>query len=311
MNTRTQILQLLTSPNARLLITKDEYIATLLDYFPFDAAKAYWGEPKTYKECIKDEFKTIQAQSKVPITTDFASNELEPGSIAYYRIKGMITSSSTYWYFSTKQFEADLLTAENNPNISCHFLHITSGGGEAWYLDRLSETINSLSKPVYSLIERLCAMAAYYIGCHGNKVMALTQNDIIGCIGTMISFWDIEPYMESLGFKKIEEYAHGSDLKNKKYNDLKDGKPAQYITEELDPLRDQFVAEVRASRKPLASLPDDDPILRGETYDATHSVENGLIDGIITFPDALEEANQLGRQWLDKQNKRQHAISLI
>lgn len=311
MNTRTQVLQLLTSPNARLLITKDEYIAALLDYFPLNSPKAYWGEnPKTYKDYIKEEFKVIQAQSKIPITTDFASNELEPGSLAYHRIKGMITSSS-YWYFSTKQFEADLLTAESNPNISCHFLHITSGGGEAWYLDRLSETMNTLSKPVYTLIERVCASAGYYIGCHGNKVMALTQNDIIGCIGTMIGFWDIEPYFEKLGLKKIEEYAHGSDLKNKKYNDLKAGKPAQYITEELDPLRDQFVAEVRASRKPLASLPDDDPILRGETFDATHSAGSGLIDGIITFPDALEEANQLGRQWLDKQNKRQHAISLI
>lgn len=311
MNTRTQVLQLLTSPNARLLITKDEYIAALLDYFPINSPKAYWGEnPKTYKDYIKEEFKVIQAQSKIPITTDFASNELEPGSLAYHRIKGMITSGS-YWYFSTKQFEADLLTAESNPNISCHFLHITSGGGEAWYLDRLSETMNALSKPVYTLIERVCASAGYYIGCHGNKVMALTQNDIVGCIGTMIGFWDIEPYFEKLGLKKIEEYAHGSDLKNKKYNDLKAGKPAQYITEELDPLRDQFVAEVRASRKPFASLPDDDPILRGETFDATHSAGNGLIDGIITFPDALEEANQLGRQWLDKQNKRQHAISLI
>lgn len=312
MNSRAYVLQLLTSPGTKLLSTKEEYLTALLDYFPVNATpQSSWGEdPKTYKEYTADEFRQIKAQSAIPVTTDFASNEIEPGSLGYHRIKGLITSDS-YWYFSSKQFELDLLLAESNPNITCHFLHITSGGGEAWYLDRLAETLHTLSKPVYTLIERVCASAGYYIGCNGNVVKALTQNDIIGCIGTMVAFWDMEPYFESLGFKKIEEYAHASGLKNKKYNDLKGGKPAQYITEELDPLCEQFLAEVRNARAVLAVLPDDAPVLQGETFDGTNAVEVGLIDGICTFSEALAEAHALGAIWADKHCQRNRALSFI
>lgn len=312
MNKKTYVIQLLTSPQARLLISHDEYIAALLAYFPLgnQSASAFFDDPKTYKELIAEELVPVQAKSVVPLTIDFLSNDIEPGTLAYHRIKGLITADS-WWYFSSKQFEQDLLQAEENPNITCHFLHISSGGGEAWYLDRLSETMRFLSKPIYSFVEKVCGSAAYYIGCHGATMKALTQNDLIGCIGSMIGFWDIDPYFESIGFKKIEEYARISDLKNKKYNNLKDGKPQQYIDEELEPLAEQFRDEVRSSRKALAALELDHPALRGETFDAAHALDNGLIDGIITFNEALLEAQALGNKWSESHKQRNRVLSLI
>lgn len=80
------------------------------------------------------------------------------------------------------------------------------------------------------------------------------------------------------------------------------GKPEQYITEELNPMAQQFIDEVRNSRSQLADLPDDDPILRGETFTADVAVENGLIDGIITLPEALIEAYQMGMDFSKKQS---------
>lgn len=313
MNKKTYVIQLLTSPQARLLITHDEYIAALLAYFPLgnQSVSSSFDDAKTYKEYITDELIPVQAKTTVPLTIDFSSNDIEPGTLAYHRIKGLITADS-WWYFSSKQFEQDLLQAEDNPNITCHFLHISSGGGEAWYLDRLSETMRALSKPIYCFVEKLCGSAAYYIGSHGAILKALTQNDIIGCIGSMIGFWDIDPYFESLGFKKIEEYARISDLKNKKYNNLKEGKPQQYIDEELEPLAEQFRTEVRASRPTLASLELDHPALRGETFDATHAIDAGLIDGIVTFNEALAEAHELGQKWCEsRKQQRNRVLSLI
>lgn len=313
MNKRAYVIQLLTSPQARLLITHDEYIAALLAYFPLgnQSAVASLDDPKTYKEYIADELAPVRAKSAVPLTIDFSSNDIEPGTLAYHRIKGLITADSR-WYFSSKQFEQDLLQAEDNPNITCHFLHISSGGGEAWYLDRLSETMRSLSKPIYSFFEKIGGSAAFYIGCHGTTMKALTQNDIIGCIGSMIGFWDIDPYFEAMGFKKIEEYAHISDLKNKKYNKLKAGEPQQFIDEELEPLAEQFRAEVRSVRPTLAKLELDHPALRGETFDATHAIDTGLIDGIATFNEALAEAQELGRKWSEsRKQQRNRVLSLI
>ena len=311
MNSRYHVLEILTSHNSRLLCTKDEYLAAMLQYLPLAQLGEELPKPKTYAEAVKEELVALSAKSNVEITSDYSSTGTNPGTIAYHRIKGLILADYYWWGFSTKQFERDLLAADSNPNLYCHFVHITSGGGEAWYLDRLSETMRALAKPVYVLIEKTCCSAGYYIGCHGAKTMALTQNDLVGCIGTMVSFWDMEGYLKTLGFNKIEEYATKSDLKNKKYNDLRNGKPDQFIHEELDPLQVQFEVEVRNSRKALKKLEENHPVVRGETYDAIHAQAVGLIDGIITLPEALDEAYQMGLAWQKKQQLRTRAASFI
>lgn len=292
-----QLLSLLTSPSSRFYSTWDEYAALLLSLFPVGQEKAsFFYERPTYESETKKEVAKIkllaQAQS-ISITSDFSSTDIEYNSVAYHRIKGMILAESSY-YFSSKQFEQDLLTADANPLISVHFLHINSGGGEAWYLDKVSETLSALTKPVYVLIEKLCASAAYYIGVHGNVIKALTQNDTIGCVGSMVSFFDIIPYFESLGIKNITEYATRSDLKNKKFENLRTGKPEQFIQEELNPLQQQFESEIRRMRPQLNSLDNDDPVFRGETFSATLSLNKTLIDGLSSFSEALSEAYTLG-----------------
>lgn len=303
------LLQLLISPSHKLLCNQDEFIAAAALCFPI-AKKSFFPESPTYRDALKKELQVISQQSDISVTDEFGSDALPHNSIAYHRIKGMILSDAKY-NFSTKQFSQDLLLADSNPAIICHFLHITSGGGEAWYLDRVSEILRNLSKPVYTLIEKVCASAAYYIGCHGSQVKALTQNDTVGSIGTMVSFYDIRSYLESIGLKYIEEYATKSKLKNKKVNDLVAGKPKQYIEEELDPLQIQFEAEVRRSRAKLARLDPEHPVFLGESFDATHSVENGLIDGIVTIQEALSEAYELGKSWSDRTQKQHHAYSFI
>ncbi|MBS6269016.1 MAG: S49 family peptidase [Tannerella sp.] len=303
------LLQLLLSPAHKLLCTQEEFVAAIISCFPVATEKGL-AEPLTYRDSVKKELQAVSRQSEISVTDDFGSDTLDPDSLAYHRIKGMILSDARYG-FSTKQFAEDLLTADANPRISCHFLHITSGGGEAWYLDRVSEILRTLDKPVYTLIEKVCASAAYYIGCHGMQVKAVTQNDTIGSIGTMVSFYDIRPYLESLGLKYIEEYASKSRLKNKKFNDLADGDPEQFIREELDPLQVQFEAEVRRSRSALAALDPEHPVFLGESFDAVRSVENGLIDGIVTMPEAMNEAYGLGREWSRKNKMRHQAYSFI
>lgn len=287
------------SLNDKFFCTKEEFITAV-------SALSSTDSPK-YKDIIEDEFPVIRKMAdNISISTDYNSESLPDGTLAYYRIKGVILSESDY-AFSSRNFERDLLLADQNPSVSCHFLHITSGGGEAWYLDRLSETMRTLTKPVYTLVEKVCASAAYYIGCHGTLIKAVTQNDTIGSIGTMVSFIDIQPFFEKMGFKFIEEYATKSTLKNKKYNDLISGKPEQYIADELDPLQSQFETEVRNSRKQLAALPENHPVFLGETFSATKACELGLIDGIVTFPEAVQEAYILGKEW----NIRNKAYSFV
>jgi ClpP class serine protease len=243
----------------------------------------------------RDETKSVQ------LTDEYNSPSLDDGTIAYHRVFGVVTANS-YWYFSSKQLEQDIIAAESNPQISAHLLHINSPGGEAWYMDRLSETLRSAKKPIIAIYEEYCASAAYYIGCHGQKLYATTNHDFVGCIGTMCSFWNFEPYFEKLGLKKIVAKATNSSRKNKIFEDLKDGKSEDYIKNVLDPMNEQFLAEVKSQRSELAELDDDAPVLQGESLYTAPAEEVGLIDGKRTLLEAIAEVAELGEAYMGTQS---------
>lgn len=325
-----EIQQLLLS-DMPLWISPSGYIQLMISAFPVvrhidavpvdkskqpELSQFFFFEEKTYKEKTKEQLEMIQAMLKqedktkaITLTSDYASPELPDESIAYHRIFGLITASSS-WRFSTKQLEADLIAAEANPQISCHFLHINSPGGEAWYLDRLGETMQRCEKPIMVLYENCCS-AAYHIACHGTKVYANTKFDFVGCIGTMTSFWDFEEYYKQLGIKKVEAKATKSDLKNKMFDDLVDGKPKQFVESVLNPLNEEFLSTVRTQRKQLSELDDEHPAMRGETYYTDEAIEVGLADGCRTFVEAVAEAAVLGHQHRETAKAKDFVYSAI
>lgn len=236
------------------------------------------------------------SSTEVVVTNSLDNLDTVGEALFYYEIFGPIVAQDYGydWMFSTQRFIRQLADADNNPNIIAHFVHICSGGGEAWLLDKAAEAMRNCKKPIYVFFEMYCCSAGYYLAVNGSVIKAYTQNDIVGSIGTMVNAWDVTGYWESLHMKHIEEYATKSDLKNKKSRDLFAGKPEQYIKEELDPLQMQFETEVRNARSVLGKLPEDSPVFRGETFSATQAILLGLIDGIIDFEDAIIEAYALG-----------------
>ena len=288
--------------NLRLLST------TQLAYL----ASHTWYQLETH-EALKKQLEAIRqdnSQPTVTLTDEYANEELPENSIAYHRVWGAVMSEA-YWFFSSKQLAADLMAAENNPQITCHFLHVNSPGGDAWFLDRLSETLRACTKPIITLYEHLCCSAGYYIACHGSRVYALTANDYVGCIGTMCSFYDFQPYFEKLGIKLIEAKADKSDLKNKTFDDLRKGKPAQYVDDFLNPLNEQFLTCVRSQRSGLAELGDDAPVLRGETYLTAEAITTGLCDGTRTFAEAVAEAVVMGAEYADAEKTKRAIYNIL
>ncbi len=320
---KTYLRQLLLSRRGRLLITAEGLASMMTEAFPpvpeTEAVPLsfFYADPPTYRESCSKALDSVRRRLKasslledVTLTDEFDSPELPENSIAYHRVWGIITASSK-WYFSTKRFESDLKAAEANPSIVCHFIHANSPGGEAWYLDRLSETMRSLQKPVITLYEHSNCSACYYITCHSDYMAATTGNDFVGCIGTMADAYDFDGYYEKLGIKHIQVRSSLSDLKNKKYDDLKSGKPSQYVEDVLDPLARQFIDEVRACRPAMASLPDDDPALRGETYYTPEAMGRGLCDGRMTLEEAVEKAVGMGGEYARVEREKKRALNYL
>ena len=321
---RTYLRQLLTLNTHQLLITAEGFASAMIEAFPLVAVDGqqptsffFDEDPPTYKETSQKALslllKNIVARSElqgITITDNFSAEDLPEGSIAYHRIWGFITADCR-WYFSSKQFECDLLEAEANPAITCHLLHVNSPGGEAWYLDRLSETMRSLSKPIVSLVEQYNCSASYYITCHSSFIASLTANDTIGCIGTMLEAFNYDDWFEKFGIKRIVARASKSDLKNKKSEDLLNGKTKQYIKEDLDPLNEQFLSAVLAARPQLSNLPEDDPVFRGETFSTPLAIEKGLIDASMTFIEAIAKAIELGNEYAELEKVKKSALNYL
>lgn len=269
---------------------------------------------KPYRQKCREALQHIKIKQEsdtreITLTNDFSSPELPDRSIAYHRIFGPITAHS-HWLFSTVQFERDIVEAEQNPLIAAHLLHINSPGGEAWYLDRLGETLDHCQKPIVAIYEQACS-AAYHIACHAQLLFANTLFDFVGCIGTMTSFYDFEPYYAEMGIRKVEAKATQSDLKNKMFDDLRNDKPQQFIADVLNPMNDEFLACVRAHRPKLAALEADAPVLRGETFYTKAAIDIGLADGQRTFDQAVAETAALADKYANDQFVRDLIYSSI
>ena len=127
----------------------------------------------------------------------------------------------------------------------------------------------------------------------------------------MVETYDFSGYYEKLGIKIIRQTADKSDLKNKKYNDMRAGKPEQYVKDVLNPLTEQFLNEVRTSRPELGELPEDDPVFRGETFDTTHAIEKKLLDGSMSFFEAVASAVDLGRNYTNLETIKKNALNYL
>lgn len=232
---------------------------------------------------------------------------IDSNSIAFYFIDGFISYDSWYWA-STKQLIQDLIAADNNPAIDGHLILINSGGGEAYGLNTLADTIRNLTKPVVSICESMMCSAAYYSACSSTKIFAINKFATIGSIGTMVTIYDDRKWLEQLGLQELEFYATKSTHKNKKINDALDGNPEQLINEVLNPIQEQFEIDVKQSRPTTLNYPDEN-IYSGETFFAFKALELGLIDGICSFEEAYNECISLAEAYKNKQDIQNNILN--
>lgn len=218
------------------------------------------------------------------------ADTVDPASIVVHHMYGTVYYDS-WWGFSTKGFAEDLRTAEERPEFIAHLLIIDSPGGEVFYCHEAAEAIRACKKPVIAVCEEMCASAAYWIASAADRMYAVSPFSEVGSIGVMARFLDDREWYRTNGLKEIEVYASGSDLKNKVYKDAVDGKPEDYIHRFLDPVLETMLSDIRSAR---GSITDGSDVMRGEIYYARDAVGLGLIDGIRSMDECLQEAYGLG-----------------
>jgi protease IV len=180
----------------------------------------------------------------------------------------------------------DLKLAESNMNIKSILLVVDSPGGQVSYTDILADAVKNCGKPVIGYVEGMAASAAYWIVSGCTKIIASSELDRVGSIGTMLYFADLQPYYEKEGVVFHEVYATLSKDKNKDINDLLDGKYDDYRKNTLDRINQKFLSGVKENRPSLSAS-----TLTGKIFFAPDAIQLGLIDEIGTMEYAIEQAD--------------------
>jgi len=194
----------------------------------------------------------------------------------------------------TQSILSDVKAADQNPGIKSIVLVIDSPGGQVSGTDLLAEAISNSTTPVVAFIDGLAASAAYWIISGASRIIASSDLDRIGSIGTMMMVEDLQPALEQMGVKFHEVYASLSADKNADFNQVLDGKYDSYRKNVLDVINTKFLASIRSNR---ASV--DETTLSGRIYFAPQAIELGLVDEIGSFEKALETAFSLGNNQVE------------
>ncbi len=201
-------------------------------------------------------------------------------------IIGPIIKYSSWYYWGTQSIIRTIQRLQNDDRISGIVFNIDSGGGMVSGTAELCDVIKKCTVPTVSFTNGYMCSAAYDIAAACNKRIAHPNADLIGSIGTMLSFQDYSAMFEKWGAKIYEIYAPQSSEKNAEWRALMadDEKP---YTERLKYLAQDFID--RVSKNLGDKLSDDGHVFKGKTYTPKEALKIGLVDELGTLKYTLEQ----------------------
>jgi len=231
----------------------------------------------------------IGAIGDQPQRFGFTDTNIPEGSVAIIPIRSEILKyDQPCGPRGSQSILSDVKSADQNPNIKSIVLVVDSPGGQVTGTDLLAEAICNSEKPVVAYIEGMAASAAYWIISGATKIIASSDLDRIGSIGTMLIVEDLQPALEAQGVKFHEIYASLSVDKNADLNQVLDGKYESYQKNVLDVINSKFLSSIKANRPAV-----DDSTLTGKMYFAPEAIALGLIDEIGSLEYAITVAAAL------------------
>ena len=183
--------------------------------------------------------------------------------------------------------------ADSDSSVIGHVLIIEGPGGASNAVPELADAIKECKKPVIVWVDGIMASAHMYVGSYAKEIIASRPTDIIGCIGTMITYSGRTSKSEEDLFKvrEVTIYADDAYEKNEEYEKAINDFDFKLVKERvLNPHNQQFVNDIKANRPGV-----EDKHLHGRTFNASEVV-GSLIDSIGPFEDALNRVIQLAQE---------------
>lgn len=253
---------------------------------------AYWTdvESKLRKTFVIDEDKTIPYA-----TIEEYSNhvgDLESGSsknkIALVYAEGEIGyKSDEKGVVSYERYKKHFEKIRTDDNIKGMVLRVNSPGGSSFTSDVILNEIKKIQeagKTVAVSMGDYAASGGYYIACSADKIFA-EPNTLTGSIGVFSMMPDASKFFKEIlliNYDTISSHRNttAGSVVLKKSDFVK-----QKLQQSTDEFYYQFISLVAKERN--MSVADVDSIAQGRVWIAKDALQNGLIDEIGTFNDAI------------------------
>ncbi len=203
--------------------------------------------------------------------------------IAVISIQGVLTSAED----TIRQFKR----YEENQDVKALVLRIDSPGGTVVAAQEIYAEIQKLKgdKVVLASMGNVAASGGYYVACAAEEIIA-NPGTLTGSIGVISEYPNIEQLMKKVGLKS-------EVLKAGRFKDL--GNPTREMTEEerkvlqdlIDNIHEQFIRDVALGRG--RTVEEIEPLADGRVFTGEQAKEQGLVDSLGNFQDALDRAAEL------------------
>ncbi len=212
-------------------------------------------------------------------------------SFAIINISGTIQAApdtpldtTSYNHSRLMEYVDSLIDDQSNHGI---LLKVNSGGGTVYHSDemylKLMEYKEKTGRPVHAYFESTAASGAYYISCAAEHISA-NRNCWTGSIGVIISYVNMSGLMDKLGVEEIVISTGPSKGMGSSMSTLTEEQRRIYqgLVDESYEVFTNIVAESRnMDIEKVKQLAD------GRVYTARQALENGLVDEINSWEDAV------------------------
>ena len=200
---------------------------------------------------------------------------------------GSELSQQTYHHSWMLKKVKQLKEDTNNRGL---IMTVNTPGGGVYESDELYLAIKdykeSTGRPVYSYMKSQATSGGYYISAPCDKIFA-NRNCWTGSIGVTIgTLYDITGLLDKYGIKTVTIDSGANKSMGSYTNELT--KEQQEILQSLvDEAYEQFVGIVADGRN--MNVKDVKKLADGRIYTAKQAKENGLIDEVATYEEAVED----------------------
>lgn len=183
-----------------------------------------------------------------------------------------------------------LRKAFKNPNSLAVVINANSGGGSPVQSALINDEITRLKKlydkPVYVVVEDVCASGCYYIAVAADKIYA-NKGSMVGSIGVRMDTFGFTGLMEKMGIENRSMHAGINKTFIDPFSE-KNEKGRQFFQETiLERTHQQFIKTVRAGRGDR--IIENENTYTGLVWLGDEAVENGLIDGLGSVNSIMRE----------------------